>query len=235
MTHEWLEWARGPLFRCAFVFMVLGLARLLTLQLFNLHTVLRRSGNKQVPLKAVLGSTLRWLLPHRRDADRRVVFTVASMLFHAAVIITPVFLGAHVVLWERGCGISWPAVSQSWADGLTIVGVVAGIFLLGQRVFSRASRELSRTQDFFFPVVITTVFAAGFLAMHPAVNPFSYDATMLVHVLCGNLVLVLVPFSKLSHVLLFPFTRLVSELGWHLVPGAGQQVAAALNKENAPI
>ena len=71
--------------------------------------------------------------------------------------------------------------------------------------------------------------------MHPAVSPFSYDATMLVHVICGNLMIVALPFSKLSHALLFPITRLISEMAWHLAPDAGQQVAIALNKESDPI
>jgi hypothetical protein len=51
----------------------------------------------------------------------------------------------------------------------------------------------------------------------------------------GNLIFLLVPFTKLSHVALFPATQLVSELGWHLEPGAGQRVAITLGKENQPI
>ena len=40
--HEWLEWARGPAFRCAIVFMALGMLRLLLLQLLNLRAIARR-------------------------------------------------------------------------------------------------------------------------------------------------------------------------------------------------
>ena len=59
--------------------------------------------------------------------------------------------------------------------------------------------------------------------------------TMFVHVMSANLIFVLIPFSKMSHLALFPATQLVSELGWHLQPGAGQQVALALGKENDPL
>ena len=45
----------------------------------------------------------------------------------------------------------------------------------------------------------------------------------------------MIPFTKMSHVALFPATQLISDLGWHLKPGAGQQVAIALGKENEPI
>jgi hypothetical protein len=71
--------------------------------------------------------------------------------------------------------------------------------------------------------------------MHPSINPFGYYGTMVVHVMSGNLIFLLIPFSKMSHMALFPATQLVSELGWHLLPGAGQQVAVALGKENDPL
>jgi len=78
-------------------------------------------------------------------------------------------------------------------------------------------------------------FTTGYLAMHPALNPFDYNATMLVHVMSGNLILVLLPFSKLSHAVLFPTTQLLSEMAWHLAPGSGENVALTLGKEHEPI
>jgi hypothetical protein len=58
---------------------------------------------------------------------------------------------------------------------------------------------------------------------------------MFVHVMSGNLVLVMIPFSKLSHAVLFPTTQLVSEMAWHLVPNSGEKVVLSLGKENEPI
>ncbi len=233
--HEWLEWARGPVFRFAILFMALGMLRLLVLNFLSLRTVARRAGNREIPVGSVLRSTVHWLLPHGRTVAQHPVFTTASVLFHLAMIITPVFLGAHILLWERGLGVSWPALGQPLADALTLIGVATGMILIVQRIFARASRELSRPQDYLLPAVITTIFATGFLAMHPTVNPFTYDSMIFVHVICGNLILVALPFSKLSHALLFPITRLISEMGWHLAPDAGQQVAVALNKEDESI
>jgi hypothetical protein len=71
--------------------------------------------------------------------------------------------------------------------------------------------------------------------MHPNLNPFGYNGTMFVHVMAGNLIFLLIPFTKMSHVALFPGTQLISDLGWNLKMGGGQQVAIALGKENEPI
>jgi len=230
--HECLEWARGPLFRFAILFMALGMVRLVVLSILNLRAAIKRAGNKETSLGPVLASTLRWLVPHGGAVGRHPVLTTASVMFHVAMIIIPIFLGAHVLLWERGLGVSWPVLGQTWADVLTLVGAAAGAVLISQRLFVRAARELSRPQDYLLPSLIITTFVAGFLAMHPAINPFAYDSTLFVHVISGNLILVALPFSKLSHALLFPITRLVSEMGWHLAPDAGQRVAVTLNKEN---
>ncbi len=233
--HEWLEWARGPFFRFAFLFMTLGILRLVVLNLLSLWTIAQRAGNKTIPIGQVLRNTFQWFLPRGRAFAQHPVFTVASVLFHVAVIIVPVFLAAHILLWERGLGVRWPAIGQPLADALTLLGLTAGVILIVQRIFVRSSRALSRPQDFILPVLITAVFGSGFLAMHPAGNPFAYDPTIFMHVVCGNLIFMVLPFSKLSHAVLFPITRLISEMGWHLAPDAGQRVAVALGKEDQPV
>ena len=232
---EWLLWARGPMFRFAMLLMVLGVIRLVVLSLLNLVAVSRMAGDKRIPIATALRGTAGWLFPRWGALTGHPVLTLASMIFHLAMIITPIFLGAHILLWQRGLGLSWPALAQPLADALTLAGIVAGVVLIVQRIFARASRELSRLQDYLLPVLITIIFATGYLAMHPGSDPLSYEAVMLIHVVCGNLLLIALPFSKLSHVMLFPITRLVSEMGWHLAPDAGQRVADALHKEDQPI
>ena len=139
------------------------------------------------------------------------------------------------MLWERGLGISWLTLNQGWADTLTIVAIATSLILFVRRVSTRLTRTLSHPQDYALPLLIAMPFITGYLAMHPAANPFSYNPTMLVHVLSSNLLLVLIPFSKLSHVALFPATQLISEMGWHLVPGGGNGVVMALGKEGEPV
>jgi nitrate reductase gamma subunit len=175
------------------------------------------------------------MLPRGRTVAGHPVLTVASVVLHLAMIITPIFLGAHILLWRRGLGIGWPALPQAWADALTLAGIAAGLALVSHRATARAIRGLSRPQDYGLPVLVTIILATGYLAQHPARSPVDYDAMMLLHVVSGNLLLIFLPFSKLSHAILFPVTRLTSELGWHLVPGAGQRVAVALHKEDTPI
>jgi nitrate reductase gamma subunit len=235
LMEHWLEWARGPAFRFAFAVMLLGIARVLILNILGIVTLRRQARDKSIPVRIVVRDTLRWFFPFKRLGSSQLHFTVASFVFHVCIILVPVFLGAHILLWERGLGIGWPAISQTWADWLTLAAIVSSLFLFIRRVRARATRALSRTQDYLLPLIIAVPFVSGYLAMHPAFNPFSYNATMFVHVMSGNLIFVLIPFSKLSHVALFPTTQLISELGWHLAPESGRRVALALGKEGEAI
>jgi nitrate reductase gamma subunit len=219
------------------VILVLGLVRVIALNTANLIILWRRSARnaRPVPLGSVFRATLEYLFPSRSVVRQRAVFSMVSMVFHITIIITPIFLGAHILLWKRGLGVSWPALGPLVADVLTLTAVATAIVLLILRLSTSTSRAISRPQDYFFLVLIATPFLSGFLAMHPSMNPVSCDVTMFVHVMSGNLILILIPFTKISHVVLFPTTRLISEFGWHLRPGSGQQVAVALGKEDEPI
>ncbi len=46
---------------------------------------------------------------------------------------------------------------------------------------------------------------------------------------------VLIPLTKLSHMVLIPGVQLVSEVAWHWPPDAGSKLAVTLGKENEPI
>jgi nitrate reductase gamma subunit len=234
---EWLEWARGPAFRACFLIMILGLARAVLLSTLTVLSMMRadRAYDRRVPWGEITGMALKWILPVKSGIEHRAAFSITSMLFHVCIIVTPIFLGAHILLWQRGLGVGWPGIPNLVADYLTLAGIATGVALLAQRVGSSTSRAISRGQDYLLPLLIVVPFATGYLAMHPSISPFDYTGMMFIHVMSGNLLFLAVPFTKISHVALFPGTQLVSHLGWHLAPGAGQKVAEALGKENEPI
>jgi nitrate reductase gamma subunit len=231
---SWLEWARGPAFIFSFSFMVLGLVRHVILTLGETARAMRRAGDKVYPYRQIFAGTVKWLFPMGKMKEQ-IIFSLTSMLFHIAILIVPIFLGGHVALWARGVGISWPTIPNGVADVLTIVAIVTAMALVIQRVAARATRSLSRFQDYALPLVIALPFATGFLLMHPAVNPFSFQATFFVHIMSGNVVFVLIPLTKLSHMILLPSVQLISEVGWHWPSSAGSRLGVTLGKEDLPI
>jgi nitrate reductase gamma subunit len=120
------------------------------------------------------------------------------------------------------------------ADVLTLLTIGCVLALLGFRLFRTSHRVVSGTGDYFLLVMVLLPFLSGYLASHPGVNPLSWEVMMLTHLLSAELLFVLVPTTKLAHVVLFFFDR-ISGVHWQLRPGAGDRVAEALYGEEVKI
>jgi len=231
---EWLAFARGPLFRLSFAVMVLGLARHLAVTVWGLIRAYQLSDDKNVSWRRAAHQTLDWLVPVRHLRERWF-YSLMSVIFHISVIVTPVFLLAHIRLLQKSIGVAWWALPMMAADVLTLTTVVTLLLLISGRVGSGAARGISRLQDYAIPGLIVVPFLSGFLAAHPGLNPFPYNPTMLVHILSADLCIVLVPFTKLAHMALLPLSQLPSELAWRFPPDYPERVARQIGTEGHAI
>lgn len=234
MMDTWLELARGPIFQFALLFMVLGLGRHLALAMIGTFQAIRRANDKNIPVKAVMRATAGWLMPVDKLRGN-ALFSVTSIIMHVGMIIVPVFLFSHVALWRKGIGFGWPALGLAASDALTLITIAALFALFAMRIIRRDGRALSRFEDYAVLILLAVPFVSGYLALHPAMNPFGYKGTLLVHVLSGDLCLFLMPLTKLSHVVLMPGTQLFAEVAWHFPADSGRNVAIALHKEEEPV
>jgi len=230
----WLELARGPFFLFAITFMILGLARHVILTCWELFRTYYRAGDKIIPYAQVARNTWQWLLPIYKIKERPL-YGLTTVTFHISIIVTPILLGGHIALIRRGTGLGWPAIPNVLADILTVVAVLAALALILQRALKSDSRPAGKFKDYVILCLIAVPFASGFLVMHPALNPFPFDATLLIHVMSANLILILIPVTKISHCALAPLSQIVSELAWHWPPDAGSKLAVTLGKENEPV
>ena len=210
--------------------MVLGLIRHMILTVIGIRRMVDRAGHPTLPYGTVLKATLLWLFPFNK-MNNRIGYSILSIVFHVGLMVTPIFLSAHILLWKRGIGLSWWGLPGNLADTLTVITIAACIGLFIGRVANRHSRYISRFQDFTLLILLGLIFISGFIAGRPELNPFPYRAMMLVHVMCGNITFVLLPFTKLAHAVLLPTTQLISEAAWHFPAASGVHVAEALQKE----
>jgi nitrate reductase gamma subunit len=231
--EAWIDFAKGPLFALTFLIMVLGLVRHVIVQIYQLVTGKGRRLT-DAPWKSILKDALSWVVPVKHIMKGTPFFSSVSYLFHVGAIIVPVFLGAHIVLWEEFFGADLPSISNGLADYLTLFTIACIAVLLGFRIFGRRQRSMSRRMDYVLLFLVMAPFVSGYMASHPNVNPFRWDVMMLVHILSGELLFVMIPFTKLAHIVLFVFDR-ISALHWQLRPGAGDKVAEALFGEEARV
>ncbi|MBD3299456.1 MAG: hypothetical protein GF341_12430 [candidate division Zixibacteria bacterium] len=232
-VHDWIDFAKGPLFAFTFLVMVLGLLRHVIIQVSSLITGKGRR-LRSAPWRRIIADALSWVIPIRHMTRGTVIFSVVSFLFHIGIILVPVLLIDHIVMWEEQLGIDLPAIGRGLADVLTLFTIAAILVLLGFRIFGSRQRSMSSRIDYLLLVMILLPFASGYAAGHANVNPLSWEAMMLTHLLSAEVLFVLVPFTKLAHIVLFFFDR-ISGLHWQLRPGAGDKVAHALFGEEAKV
>jgi nitrate reductase gamma subunit len=230
-----LDFARGPLFRFSFIIMILGLARILFIDLFNAWTAYRKAGDKSMPWKLVISRSLEWLIPVKRIGHNRPVYSVISIIFHVGLLLVPIFLLAHVQLWKGALGVYWPTLSYKVAYWLTMSTIIAGTFLIIGRIFNSTSSFLSRKQDFLWPIILLVPFVTGFVCANVAVSPGNYKLLMLIHVLAGDLIFMLIPFTKIAHCVLMPLSQFISTLAWKFPPETDDAIATTLKKKGAPV
>lgn len=232
--EAWIDFGRGPLFRLCFSLMVLGLLRILALTAIGIAESYRRNPDKIVSWKGIMKQTLGWLAPLGRLWNKRPVYSTISVLFHAGLLLVAFFLAAHVLLWKRSVGFSWPALPQPAADWLTLLVIAATLGLILGRAAHTGVRALSRLQDYGWLVLLAVPFATGYVCANVAIGPRGYQTGMLIHIYSANLVMVLIPFTKIAHCVLAPLSQLVTGIAWKFPAGAGDRVAATLGYADRP-
>ncbi len=146
-----------------------------------------------------------WLIPFfPRSTRERPVFYCISYCFHLALFAVPLFLSGHMVLVEEAFRISWPVLNDTTADALTVLIIAALVYFAVRRVMVPEVKFLTSALDFVLLFIVLLPFVTGFLAYHQVLD---YQWIMIVHILSGEFMLIIIPFSRLSHMITAPLTR----------------------------
>ena len=157
-------------------------------------------------VRGALRSVGLWLLPFGTRSWRSVpVFTVMVFLFHFCLIMTPIFLLAHNLLLKQKWGFSLWTLSEKTADMLTIVVIIAGILFLLRRIALPEVRILTGIYDVLVILIAIIPFITGFIAHHQVSD---YRFWLYAHIISSEILLMAIPFTKLSHFVLFFFSRM---------------------------
>ena len=203
-----LDFITGPLFVISLVIYVVGMLARIFWYVRGLDWRLERvayryHADRSVP--GALASIFKWLIPGGTDGWRtQPVAAVLFFLLHFGAVLVPLFLLGHTVLLERYVGITLPSLPGTLADILSVLSLAAIVLLGIRRMISPALRQLNSGSDWLILVLTFLPFATGLIAR---LDTSAYQSWMILHVLSGELFLILAPFTKLSHIVLFFMSR----------------------------
>ncbi len=202
--HDIYRFVSGPLAWVAFILFIGG-------SLYRLITMIVEVKEKEpfvftyMSLKYSLRSILHWITPFGTlNWRRNPVLTVVTFAFHICLFLSPIFLLAHVTLWDETWNISWWTLPDGVADVMTWIVIASCVFFLIRRLTQREVQFVTFTSDYVILTIVAAPFVTGFLAYH---QWFGYPVVMILHILAGEVMLVAIPFTRLSHMLFSPFTR----------------------------
>ncbi len=150
-------------------------------------------------------SIIHWIVPFASTNWRKKpFFTIVTFAFHLSLLIVPIFLFAHVILWKQAWDISWWFISDGVADFMTLVVIGGCVFFLVRRIIQPEVKFLTTPSDFIILAIVAAPFITGFWTYHQWIG---FKVMGIAHILSGEVLLAVVPFTRLSHMIFFPFTR----------------------------
>ena len=202
------EFLTGYMFWLSISICLIGLLVQFVLYFKGLSWQLDRVAYKQYPalgLKGAARSIIRWMIPFGTYGWRKQPFmTVIFFGFHIGAVLVPIFLLAHNTFLKEKIGFSLFTLNPTLADILTWAVVVSAILFAVRRIALPEVRILTTAYDYFILLISAAPFITGLIARYQVGD---YTFWLTVHIFCGEVLLIAIPFTKLSHIALFFASR----------------------------
>lgn len=202
--HDIYAFVSGPLVWIAFIIFIGG-------SLYRLASLVVLTHRKErfiysyLSLKYSLRSILHWITPFgTKNMRRHPILTIVTFAFHICLLVSPVFLLAHVVLVEESWSVSWWTLPDSAAIAMSVVVVAGCVFFLVRRTIRPEVRYVTSPSDYVLLAVVAAPFITGIISYY---QWFGYQWVTILHILSGEIMLVAIPLTRLSHMLFAPLTR----------------------------
>lgn len=203
------EFLTGPMFYIAIAVFVIGLLARAVLYIKGLDWKLDRVAYRAHPkagAKGAVRSIVSWLVPFGTRSWRVQPFmTIVFFVFHIGAVAVPLFLMAHNLVLEEKFGFSFFTLHPVLADILTWGVVVSAVLLVLRRIALPEVRILTTAYDYFILALSAAPFVTGLICRYAGAE--SYSGWLIAHIIAGELLLILAPFTKLSHIVLYFMSR----------------------------
>ena len=196
--------ATGPLAWAAFIIFIGGCL----FRLIHLIALVHRKEKfiyAYMSLKFSLRSIIHWLTPFATVNWRlHPWLTIVTFSFHICLLATPIFLLAHIVLWDEVWNVSWWAMPDWLAIVMTLIVIGGCLFFCIRRRVTPEVAYVTSASDYAILALVAAPFVTGLIAYF---QWFDVRLFTLLHVLSGEAMLVAIPLTRISHMLFAPLTR----------------------------
>jgi nitrate reductase gamma subunit len=191
-----LTWVRSTGLNIAVGIFLLGVLW----RLFEIYSLGRKpdlSAPRHAPGASGFHTVLRRSLPPPGMLKRSPVSYIGGYIFHVGLAIIVFLFAPHILLITNLTGLSWPALPSQFVDMTAVVTMAAMVVVLVDRINKPVKRFISTFEDWFSWAVTFLPVLTGWMAMQHLLLP--YTTMLAVHILSVEILLVVLPFTKLFH------------------------------------
>lgn len=199
-----MAWARGPGFDWALGIFVFGML----LRFFEILSLGKKpdlSEARGCGVPGGLKTIVTRMFPRPSVFKQEFLRIINGYVFHIGFLVVLFFYGPHIELFDSKLGLSWPGLPTGVIDAVTVITVLSLMLALALRLSTPVMRFLSRPGDYLAWLVTLLPVLTGYFAYNHMLLP--YTSMLAVHILSVELLLVIAPFSKLTHMFTFVMSR----------------------------
>ncbi|MBI5330734.1 MAG: hypothetical protein HZB71_08990 [Betaproteobacteria bacterium] len=193
---QFLTWVRGTGLNIAVGLFLLGVLWRL-IEIYSLGRKKDLSAPRHVAGASGWNTVFRRSIPPEGMVKRSPVSYLGGYAFHIGLAIVVFLFAPHIKLIQSLTGLSWPALPSQFIDLVAVVTLAAMVVVLADRINKPVKRFLSTFEDWFTWTVTFLPVLTGWLAVRHLLFP--YTTMLALHILSVEILLVVLPFTKLFH------------------------------------
>jgi hypothetical protein len=146
----------------------------------------------------------------KRTFSKNPVIYLAGGLFHLALFVVLILGTAHMLVWKSLLGFGWPTLPLPIVDWMAAVGIIAMVALLIYRLTNPLMKMLTGLAGWLSWLLVFVPMMTGYIMTHHLW--FRYEILFSLHMLSVDVLLIWIPFSRISHFMFYFFSRTIHGL-----------------------
>jgi nitrate reductase gamma subunit len=195
---QFLTWVRGPGLDIAVGIFLLGIIWRL-LEIYSLGRKKDLAAPRPVAGASGWHTIFRRFMPPSGMGLVKAspVTYIGGIVFHLGLAVVVFLFAPHIKLFQGVLGISWPGLPSQFIDLVAVVTMAAMVLVLADRINKPVKRYLSTFEDYLTWAVTFLPLLTGWMAVQHLLLP--YTTMLALHILSVEILLVVLPFTKLFH------------------------------------
>lgn len=194
----------GPMMWICFITFIIGVIY----QIYRVYDLAKKKEAfmfSYISLKYSLRSILHWIVPFASTNMReQSAMTILGFAFHICLLLTPIFLMAHVVLFNEAFNISYWILPKIIADVMAVIVILGCIFFFVRRIARPEVRFVTSLSDYILLIIVALPFISGLWSVYQFPG---HSYALLIHILSGQIMIMTIPFTRFIHMVFGVFSR----------------------------